>query len=154
MQTLSDKTLKKLHITVIASFAALLVAVYVVSAVWGGVAHTGGGLPIPDTGLTLPVLLFLLVAAAQIVAAALQKPLVGIVLAAVKGALFIFAVLRLCLYALGAVYMQDNADAGFYSNVTYTACVVASLAVGALALICELAVSIFAKVREGKARSK
>ena len=154
MQTLSDKTLKKLHIAVIASFAALLVAVYIVSAVWGGIGHTGGGLPIPDTGLTIPVLLFLLVAAAQIVAAALQKPLAGIILAAVKGALFIYAVLLLGLYALGIDYIQANADAGFYSNVTYTACVVASLAVGALALICELAVSIFAKVREGKARSK
>lgn len=150
MKILSGKTLKILHLTAIILFTVLLIVVYIVSAVWGEIAYTGGGLPIPDTGLTSPVLLFLVLSIVQIVAAAYNKSVFGIALAVVKCVVFLFALLLLCHFALEASYIHANADAGFYSNATFSACVIASLVIGALSFIAELAASILAKVREAK----
>ena len=150
MKVLSKKALKILHLTAIVLFAVLLIVAYIISAVWGGVAHTGGGLPIPDTGLTFPVLLFLLLSIVQIVAVVYNKPVLGVIFAVVKCVIFFFTLLMLCHFALEASYIQANTDAGFYSNATFSACVIASLVIGILSFIVELAMSVLAKVQEIK----
>lgn len=150
MKVLSKKALKILHLTAIIFFAVLLIVAYIVSAVWGGIVHTGGGLPIPDTGLTFPALLFLLLSIVQIVIAVYNKPVFGIILAGIKCVVFLFVLLMLCHFALEPSYIQANANAGFYSNMTFSACVIASLAVCVLSFIAELTMSILAKVQEVK----
>lgn len=147
MKVIPKKALKILHLTAIVLFAVLLIIAYIVSAVWGGLAHTGGGLPIPDTGLTFPVLLFLLLSIVQIVAAAYNKPVFGIVLAVIKSVVFLFALLMLCHFALETSYIQANAEAGFYSNVTFSACVIVSLVIGILSFIVELSTSVLQKFK-------
>lgn len=56
----------------------------------------------------------------------------------------------LCHFALETSYIQANADAGFYSNVTFSTCVITSLAICVLSFIVELAMFVLAKVQEVK----
>lgn len=152
MKILSVKTLKILHLTAIILFVVLLIAVYIVSAVWGGIAHTGGGLPVPDTALTIPSVIFLLLSVVQVIFAVCNKPKSGIVLTVAKCALFLLAIIILCRFALNAGYIQYNADAGFYSNATFSVCVIASIAIGALSFIAELSAAVLSLQRREVSR--
>ena len=137
------KILKRCSFIGLAGLNSILIAIYVVTVVWGGYAYTASGIPVPDTGLTIPVLLFFVLSAGQMVAVALNKPVVAIILCVVKIILFAISLYLLCGYAVNDVYMNYGMDSGFYSNFTYGILVIASAVTGAISFIFEFVTGLF-----------
>ena len=137
------KIFKRCSLIGLVGFNLILIAIYVVTVAWGGYSYAASGIPVPDTGLTIPVLLFFAFSAGQIVAVAFNKPVFALILCVVKIILFAISLYLLCGYAVNADYMNYGRGGGFYSNFTYSILVIASAIIGAISFILEFAVGLF-----------
>ena len=139
---MNNKVLKRRSLAGLAVFNVILLAIYAASAVWGGIAYTASGIAIPDTGLTIPVLLFIVFSAGQVLSVAFNKPVAVIVLCAAKIIVFALSLYLLCRYAFDAAYIKSEKGDGFYSNFTYGILVISSAVTGAISAVFEVAAGV------------
>lgn len=135
---MDNKIIKRYSWGGLVFFNIALTAVYTVSFIWGGTAQTSSGITIPDTGLTIPFLIFILISAGQLIALILNQPIIAVVLCFVKLILFELSLYMLCGYSLSGSYMQSNNESGFYNNLTYSILIIISIIIGALSFLFEL----------------
>lgn len=128
----------------------LLIVVFIVSIVWGGFAKTGSGIPIPDTGLTIPFFIFILFSIVQFIAIKCDKYMLAIGLEIVKFVLFQLATYMICGYALSDKYIQANKVGSFYDNSSYTVMVIIFMCAGCLSFIYEIVFNVLLSIRNGR----
>ena len=127
------------------SASILMFIVYVLSVIRGGFANTGSGVPIPDTGLTIPFLIYIAFVAVEIILINRHKPrlMTALVLLA-KILLYGYALWVLCGYAVTRSYMSYNFSGSFHDNFWYGVMVISYIVIPSIASISQ-AIFLFKK---------
>ncbi len=141
------KAVKAAEITGIAVYSTAVVILVVISAIWGGTAQSGSGMTIPDTGLMVPVAVFILFSIGQLFLVIFNKPVLATVLCVVKFAVHQLLFFNICGYALSEEYMHANSTGTFYDNMTYSILVILTMVITASAFVYDLAMGIVLAVR-------
>lgn len=128
-------------------FNVLLLVVFIVSIAWGGFAKTRSGITIPNTGLIIPFVIFILFSIVQLIAIKCNKYWVALGLEMIKFVLFQLAIYMICGYALNDKYIQANKVGSFYDNSSYTVMVIIFMCVGCLSFIYEIICNILLSIR-------
>lgn len=119
--------------------------VYVLSVIRGGFANAGSGLPVPDTGLTIPFLFYIAFVTVEIVLLSRHKPLLMTALVLLAKVLFYGYVLWvLCGYAVTRSYMSYNFSGSFHDNFWYGVMVISYIVIPSIASISQ-AIFLFKK---------
>jgi len=113
--------------------------VYVLSVIRGGFANAGSGLPVPDTGLTIPFIFYIAFVAVEIVLINRHKSrlMMALVLLA-KILLYGYALLVSCGYAVTRSYMSYNPTGSFHDNFWYGVMVISYIVIPSIASISQI----------------
>lgn len=147
---LKKSSLKKTNSMGLFVFNVLLLVVFIVSIAWGGFAKTGSGITIPNTGLIIPFVIFILFSIVQLIAIKCNKYWMALGLEIIKFVLFQLAMYVICGYALNDRYIQANKVGSFYDNRSYTIMVIIFMCVGCLSFIYEALFNILLSIRSGR----
>ena len=127
------------------SASILMFIVYVLSVIRGGFANTGSGLPVPDTGLTIPFLIYIAFVAGEIILINRHKSRLMMALVLLTKILFYgYALWVLCGYAVTRSYMSYNFSGSFYDNFWYGVMVISYIVIPSIASISQ-AIFLFKK---------
>lgn len=130
----------------------LALAAYILSAVQGGIAHTGGGLPIPDSGMTVGLLLFagmaLMAGIVYAVYAKFSAPwlrVLGLVITGAKLISVALAELLIDRYVWSAAYLQSASWEWLQGSGWYTVFVSVFVACTAASAVLEILIWVRSK---------
>ncbi len=123
----------------------LMFIVYVLSIIRGGFANSGSGLPVPDTGLTIPFLFYIAFVTVEIVLLSRHKPRLMTALVLLAKVLFYgYVLLVSCGYAVTRSYMSCNFSGSFHDNFWYGVMVISYIVIPSIASISQ-AIFLFKK---------
>lgn len=118
------------------SASILMFIVYVLSVIRGGFANTGSGFPVPDTGLTIPFLIYIAFVTGEIILINRHKSRLMMALVLLTKILFYgYALWVLCGYAVTRSYMSYNFSGSFYDNFWYGVMVISYIVIPSIASI-------------------
>lgn len=127
------------------SASILMFIVYVLSVIRGGFANTGSGFPVPDTGLTIPFLLYIAFVTVEIVLLSRHKSRLMMALVLLAKVLFYgYVLLVSCGYAVTRSYMSCKRTGSFHDNFWYGVMVISYIVIPSIASISQ-AIFLFKK---------
>lgn len=140
-----EKSMKKILYPVA---AATMIVVYILSVIRGGFAKTAAGLPIPDTGLTIPLLVYLAFSAVEIITENKNFGILPVVaFLIVKAVIYGLTLYLLCGYALKGSYISSNITGNFGDNLRYSVMVISYIVIPSVVLIFQV-LSLFKRNHE------